>query len=145
MRFFGIAAGVTGLTISAAFAQPASQQLAHYLPADRASRLEARPPGIRLGLGKAPEIALAPLSDPEVARLAESGPRLRTAFGRHPRGVPRATQAGGADPADVCHLDPNRFPEWQGAMSSVAQLTFEEGGDQYLCSGSLVATTANFR
>jgi hypothetical protein len=42
--------------------------------------------------------------------------------------------------ADYCELDPNCYPEWQPAMSTVAQLAFEQNGLRYLCSGSLVAT-----
>ena len=48
-----------------------------------------------------------------------------------------------SDGADFCELDANCYPTWQPAMSMVGQLLFEEGGDEYLCSGSLVATRDN--
>ncbi len=51
--------------------------------------------------------------------------------------------ASRSDPADYCHLDPNCYPDWKGAMSMVGQITFEDNGDEYLCSGSLVATRDN--
>lgn len=52
-------------------------------------------------------------------------------------------QTGQQDTADYCHLDPNCFPEWKGAMGSVAHLMYEEDGARYSCSGSLVATRDN--
>jgi len=52
-------------------------------------------------------------------------------------------QAGSTDPADSCHLDPNCYPEWKPAMNMVAQISFEDGGSSFLCSGSLVATRDN--
>jgi hypothetical protein len=53
-----------------------------YAATERASRVEVRPPGIRLGLRKAREFALAPLSASETARLAEPGTRLKVAVHR---------------------------------------------------------------
>ena len=47
------------------------------------------------------------------------------------------------DPADFCHLDPNCYPDWKSAISMVAQLMFEEGGVEMLCSGSLIGTRDN--
>jgi hypothetical protein len=47
------------------------------------------------------------------------------------------------DGADYCQLDPNCYPGWQPAMKMVGQLEFEDGGAEYLCSGSLVATRDN--
>src|SRR3954463_5899369 len=44
---------------------------------DRASRVEARPPGMRLGLRKPREFALAPLSETESARLTGPASRLK--------------------------------------------------------------------
>src|SRR5215470_656584 len=55
---------------------------ARYAASERASRVEARPPGIRLSLRKAREFALAPLSDSENARLAGPGTRLKIAVHR---------------------------------------------------------------
>ncbi len=49
-------------------------------------------------------------------------------------------QTGSTDPADYCHLDPNCYPEWAGAMSMTAQISFEENGSRYVCSGALLAT-----
>ncbi len=51
--------------------------------------------------------------------------------------------AGKSDPAAYCHLDPNCYPDWRPAMSTVAQLAFEDEGVSYFCSGSLVATRDN--
>jgi hypothetical protein len=51
--------------------------------------------------------------------------------------------AAASDGADFCQLDPNCYATWQPAMSMVGQLDFEDGGDEYLCSGSLVATRDN--
>ena len=53
-----------------------------YSGTDRASRVEARPPGLRLGLRKPREFALAPLSESESARLTGPSPRLRTGVQR---------------------------------------------------------------
>jgi hypothetical protein len=47
------------------------------------------------------------------------------------------------DPADYCHLDPNCYADWKPAMSMVGQLSFEDGGYGYFCSGTLVATRDN--
>ena len=47
------------------------------------------------------------------------------------------------DAADYCELDPNCYPDWKGAMSIVGQITFEEAGVEYLCSGSAIATRDN--
>jgi hypothetical protein len=52
-------------------------------------------------------------------------------------------QASTADSADYCQLDPNCYPEWKSAMSMVGQISFEDSGVEYLCSGSLVATRDN--
>src|SRR5436305_5732149 len=43
----------------------------------RASRVEARPPGLRLGLRQPREFALAPLSESETARLIGPASRLK--------------------------------------------------------------------
>src|SRR5215471_2933241 len=48
-----------------------------YAGPDRASRVEARPPGMRLGLRKPREFALAPLSESESARLTGPTTRLK--------------------------------------------------------------------
>ena len=45
--------------------------------------------------------------------------------------------AGTKDPADFCELDANCYPDWHSTMSSVAQISFVDGGDEFLCSGSL--------
>jgi|SRR5579871_478639 len=57
-----------------------------------------------------------------------------------PRSVTDTPQAAVADTADFCHLDPNCYPDWQPAMSMVAQLLFEDSGLEYFCSGSAIAT-----
>ncbi|MCX6632153.1 MAG: hypothetical protein NTW28_31470, partial [Candidatus Solibacter sp.] len=51
--------------------------------------------------------------------------------------------AGKKDPADFCELDANCYPEWQGTLSSVAQISFMDQGDEILCSGSLLSTRDN--
>ena len=48
-----------------------------YAGTDRASRVEARPPGIRLGLRQPREFALAPLSESEAVRMAGPASRLK--------------------------------------------------------------------
>ena len=47
------------------------------------------------------------------------------------------------DPADFCELDANCYPDWKSSMSSVGQIVFMDGGDEILCSGSLLATRDN--
>ena len=259
MRHLAIAAWGAILCASIAGAQPAPRkEPALYVATERASRVEVRPPGVRLGLRRPRELALAPLSDPELAVLAQPGPRLRTGIHRslppealstgsweitsegsriwrmairspgsagirvefrdfsagagqvwlydgsqyagpytgrgifddgnfwsasvlsdsvtleyqpapgtpdesdppfHIRTIAHqvrpasraanrpyaATPLGAAppDPADYCHLDPNCYPEWKSAMSVVAELRFEDQGDEVACSGSLVATRDN--
>jgi hypothetical protein len=56
-----------------------------------------------------------------------------------------ALDAGGAtkDPADYCELDANCYPDWHSSLSSVAQISYVDGGDEYLCSGSLLSTRDN--
>jgi len=48
-----------------------------------------------------------------------------------------------SDGADFCQLDANCYPGWKPAMGMVGLLLFEDGGEQYACSGSLVATRDN--
>jgi len=249
MRFLTSAALASILGVGIAGAQPAPRkEPVHFSGTETAPRVEARPPGIRLGLNRPREFALSPLSESEKARLATPGPRLRTGIHRElpagllqggawltaPDGTPlwRAalrspgaagirvefrefsvgagkvwlydgarfvgpysgrgpyddghfwsetvasgsvileyqpeTAAGGeppfrigsishqvravtplntdastADGADFCNLDPNCFASWQPAMKMVGQLDFEDGGDEYVCTGSLVATRDN--
>ena len=249
LRSFALTAFAAGLWIVAAGAQPAARkEPAYYAGTERVSRVEARPPGIRLGLRRPREFALAPLSGSEALRLSGSGPRLRIGIHRElppaalstggwetttdgtrvwrmairspgaqgvrvefrhfdvgggqvwlhdgsqfvgpdtGRGIfgngrfwsgtifaesaileyepaPQATAelappfeiptiahravrdpraaaqvASNPDPADYCHLDPNCYPDWKPAMSMVARLDFEEGADEYLCSGSAIST-----
>jgi hypothetical protein len=54
-----------------------------------------------------------------------------------------ATSQSPKDTADICHMDPNCYPDWQSSMKSVAQIIFEEGEFEALCSGALVATRNN--
>ena len=226
-----------------------------YPGTDRAPRVVARPPGIRLSLPKAHEFALSPLSESERARLAEPGTLVKLGIHRPldekalsagawvttPEGTlwrmslrspgalglrvefrnfnvgngkvwvyagtegeeaytgrglfgngqfwtstifsesitieyePEAGHASGSalpfeihtishrtssgsarrgrffgsqaaavpDPAASCNLDPNCYPEWQPAMSMVAELLFEDNGQEFGCSGSAVATRDN--
>ena len=254
MRSLGLVALAAALCAALAGAQPfARKEPAVYPGTDRASRVEARPPGIRLGLPKAHEFALGPLSESETARLAEPGTLLK--IGIHRPVAPAALSAGAwlttseggrlwrmslrspgsegmrvefrnfsvgsgkvwiydgtqvagpytgrglfdngqfwsatvlsevvtieyepeagraetaappfeiatishrakatllqrrllshpqsspaPDPAASCNLDPNCYPAWQPAMSSVSELLFEDSGAEYFCSGSAVAT-----
>ncbi|HMD71354.1 MAG TPA: trypsin-like peptidase domain-containing protein, partial [Bryobacteraceae bacterium] len=56
---------------------------------------------------------------------------------------PAAGPAPAPPQPDYCQLDPNCYPDWKPAMSMVGILDFEDGGDEYVCSGSLVATRDN--
>jgi hypothetical protein len=249
MRLFLISVCAAGLGASIGGAQQISRkEPARYAGTERATRIEARPPGMRLGLRKPREFALAPLSEAELSRLAEPSARLKTGIRRAlaphamatgdwettPEGAriwrmaiqspasrgmrvefdefsvgagnvwvhdgtnvagpytgrglfddghfwsaavlsgsviveyepapdtARALQppftiraishqartaldatAATKDPADFCELDANCYPDWQGSMSSVAQISFMDDGDEILCSGSLLSTRDN--
>ena len=267
MRYFLLSASVVAISSLSVGAQtPARKEPFYYAGGERASRAEARPPGLRLGLRPARVFALAPLSDAESARLSEPDSKLRIGvhrriaegalgagawqttadgtslwrmsvrspgstgvrleFDRFSAGAGRlwlyggdqvdgpytgrgpfedghfwsatifsesvtleyepadgasvggnppfelgslshqadarpaggfqvfdtytplpnpepSPEAGFKDPADVCHLDPNCYPEWKDAMKMVAQITYEDSGLSYLCSGSLVTTRDN--
>lgn len=249
MRLFFIAVCALGLGVSIAGAQQiARKEPARYAGPERATRVQARPPGMRLGLRKPREFTLAPLSESELSHLAKPGARLRTGIrrtlaphalasgawettsertrvwrmaiqspasrgmrvefddfsvgegnvwihdGAHIAGpytgrglfddghfwsaavfsgsimveyepapdAPGELQppftiraishqartaldatAGSKDPADFCELDANCYPDWQGTLSSVAQISFMDNGDEILCSGSLLATRDN--
>ncbi len=224
-----------------------------YAGTERASRVAARPPGIRFGLRKPREFALAPLSPSEIARFIQPSTRLKIGIERSlspealSTGLWETTSAGvrvwrmairspgsrgirvefrnfsvgagnvwlhdgssvagpytgrgifddghfwsdtlfsesatleyepaadaassdlpGAPPfeirtishnirsaldatapgavvntADYCELDPNCFADWRSTMSTVGQILFQDGGDSFLCSGSLLATRDN--
>ena len=62
--------------------QVTRKEPAQYAGNDRAPRVEARAPGMRLALRRPRQFALAPLDDAERARLAERGPRLKTGIRR---------------------------------------------------------------
>jgi hypothetical protein len=57
--------------------------------------------------------------------------------------LPTDPDAGVVNTADYCELDPNCFPDWQGAMSTVGQIIYQDGGNSFLCSGSLLGTRDN--
>jgi hypothetical protein len=83
LRSFALPAFAAGLFVVAAGAQPAARkEPAYYSGTERASRVEARPPGIRLGLSRPREFALAPLSASEAERLSVPGTRLRIGIHR---------------------------------------------------------------
>ena len=63
-----------------------------YSGGDRTSRVEVRPPGLRLGLRNPREVALAPLSEAEVALL--TGPGTRLIAGVQRKVAPHAAAAG---------------------------------------------------
>src|SRR5215475_10079138 len=83
MRSFTVAVCAAGLCALGASAQ---QMVMRKDPAvytgNRTSRVEVRPPGIRLGLRKPREVALAPLSEAEVALLSRPGTRLKAGIQR---------------------------------------------------------------
>src|ERR1039457_6513510 len=250
MRLFLISVCAAGLGASIGGAQQISRkEPARYAGTDRASRfVEARPPGMRLGLRKPREFALGPLSEAEVSRLAEPSAWLKTGIRRalaphamatgdwettpegariwrmaiqspasrgmrvefdefsvgagnvwvhddtnvagpytgrgqfddghfwsaavlsgsviveyepapdtarvlqppftiraisHQARTALDATAATKDPADFCELDANCYPDWQGSMSSVAQISFMDDGDEILCSGSLLSTRDN--
>src|SRR5213079_175059 len=93
MRAFFISVCAVGLGVSIAGAQQLSRKdPARFTGIDRAPLNEARPPGIRLGLRKPREFALASLSETERSQLTEPGPRLKTGIRRTL--APHALSAG---------------------------------------------------
>jgi hypothetical protein len=76
MRFFTFPV-LLALGLTADAQQVLRKEPFQYAGTDRASRVEARPPGIRLGLRHPREFALAPLSESEVARLTGPASRLK--------------------------------------------------------------------
>src|ERR1035437_6044168 len=83
MRLFFIAVCALGLGVSIAGAQQiARKEPARYAGTPRASRVQVRPPGMRLGLRKPREFALAPLSEAELSHLAAPSTRLKTGIRR---------------------------------------------------------------
>src|SRR5436190_1608112 len=94
MRYFlfsAWAAGLVGISIAGAQTAPRKEPAQYAVP-ERASRVEAPPPGMRLGLRRPREFALAPLSSSEVAVLSEPGPRLR--LGVHRSAPPELLSTG---------------------------------------------------
>lgn len=47
------------------------------------------------------------------------------------------------DAAALCHLDVSCYPEWADSAKSVALITLEDGGSEFLCTGAAVATRNN--
>jgi hypothetical protein len=93
MRILSIAVCAGSLLAWSAGAQQVLRKdPAVYAGPNRASRVEVRPPGIRLGLRKPREVALAPLSEVEVATLTGPGTRLRAGVLR--KVAPHALSAG---------------------------------------------------
>src|SRR4051794_11908990 len=91
MRFISVCT-VGLLAISGSAQQVLPKKPAVYIGADRTSRVEVRPPGLRFGLRKPREVALAPLSESEAASLSGPGPRLKVGIQRHL--APHALAAG---------------------------------------------------
>src|SRR5437773_11424693 len=76
MRFLTFPVILATLALAPASAQQVMRKEPfQYSGTDRAPRVEARPPGMRTGLRKPREFALAPLSEAEAARL--TGPTSR--------------------------------------------------------------------
>jgi hypothetical protein len=83
MRLIFISVCAVGLGVSIAGAQQITRkEPARYAGTDRVSLIETRPPGMRLGLRKPREFALASLSETERAQLTEPGPRLKIGIRR---------------------------------------------------------------
>src|ERR1035441_708048 len=94
MRLFFLSVCAVGLGASIGGAQQISRkEPARYAGTERATRIEARPPGMRLGLRKPREFALAPLSEAELSHLAEPSARLKTGIRRTL--APHALASGG--------------------------------------------------
>ena len=81
-----------GLCAFSAGAQPVLRKEPAVYTGGRTSRVEVRPPGIRLGLRKPREVTLAPLSEAEVATL--SGPDTRLKAGIQRKLAPHSLNAG---------------------------------------------------
>ena len=257
MRITSFTAWTVWLCLTTAGAQQAPRKEAvQFAVTERVSRVEARPPGLRFGLHRPREFALAPLSESEFARFTEPSTRLKigieralppetlstgaweataegtrvwrmmlrspgsrglriefrnfsvgsgnvwlhdgseyagpyTGKGMYDNGqfwsgnllsesvtleyepapdapsdgpppfeihkishqvrsllgasevIPTSPDAGVVNTADYCELDPNCFPDWQGAMSTVGQILYQDSGSSYLCSGSLLGTRDN--
>src|SRR5438067_1726478 len=93
MRKTLIPACLAALVISTLDAQQVMRKdPAVFAGTDRASRVEVRPPGLRLGLRHPREVALAPLSETEMAQL--TGPDTRLKAGIQRKLVPQAAAAG---------------------------------------------------
>jgi hypothetical protein len=83
MRLFVFSVCAVGLGVTIAGAQQTMRkEPARYTGPDRVSAAETRPPGLRLGMRKPREFALASLSESERAQLAEPSPRLKTGIRR---------------------------------------------------------------
>src|ERR1035441_3703774 len=96
MRLFFLSVCAVGLGASLVSAQQISRkEPARYAGTERATRIEARPPGMRLSLRKPRELVLAPLSEVERSHLAEPGTRLKTGIRRTL--APHALAAGGGE------------------------------------------------
>src|SRR5947209_14910085 len=94
MRHLAIAAWTIGLCALTGAAQEAPRkEPVQYAGTERAPRAGVQPPGIRLGLRKPHEFALAPLSESEVARFTESSTRLKVGI---ERSVPPEALSNGA-------------------------------------------------
>jgi hypothetical protein len=81
--------------------------------------------------------------EPAVDAPAGAPPFEIRTISHHVRSALDATDTGVVNTADYCELDPNCFADWQSTMSTVGQILFEDGGDSFLCSGSLLATRDN--
>jgi len=83
MRPFFISVCAVGLGVSIAGAQQISRkEPAVFAGTERAARVPVRPPGMRLALRPPRELSLAPLSEAELAHLAEPSPRLKAGIRR---------------------------------------------------------------
>src|SRR3954451_1087390 len=94
MRLFFISVCAVGMGLCIAGAQQISRkEPALYAGRESPDRVETTPPGLRLGLRKSREFALAPLSASESAHLAQRGIRLKTGIRRTM--APHAMATGG--------------------------------------------------
>jgi hypothetical protein len=82
MRLFFVSLFAVGFVFIVGAQQITRKEPAVYAGTERAARVPARPPGMRLGLRQPRQFRLAPLSEGELARLAEPGVRLKTGIRR---------------------------------------------------------------
>jgi hypothetical protein len=136
MRLFFISVCAVGIGLSIAGAQQISRkEPALYAGTERAERVEATPPGLRLGLRKPREFALAPLSAAESAHLAERGIRLKTGI--------RRTMAAHAMASGVWETTSEGARIWRMAIHSPASRGMRVEFDDFSAGAGKVCSTTD--